>query len=553
MRRRIRSAAALPIFLIAAACAETATDLPTFSRDVAPLVHEHCTVCHRPGEAGPFDLLTYADVKTRGEQIVEVTASGFMPPWLPAPGHARFQGERRLEPAQIELLARWFDGGMIEGDADDLAPAPLYVSGWQLGTPDLELALSEPYTLPADGADVIRNFVIPLPLERPRFVSAVDLRPGNKRIVHHAVLKADRTRGSRRLAGRDPQAGFDGMRMGNAESPGGHVIVWTPGAGPYVMGDGFAVALQPGTDMVLQLHMVPNGKPEPIDARIGIYFTDEPTRHETFAVMLREERIDIPAGATSYAIDDHFELPVPVDLIGIYPHAHYLGKTMRVEAELPDGSRRSLLRIDDWDFNWQGMYRYVEPIRLAAGTTVRMRFTYDNSASNVRNPNIPPRRVVAGNRSSDEMGNLLLQVLPADAADMSRLREAQWIKLLVDDPTDPAAHYNLGVEYARQERYADAVVHYQSVIRVDPEDSGALSALAGSYFKLGEMDAAAEHYERVTRIDSVNAEAHLVLGWIRSRQGAVERAERHYREALRIDPELEPARKALERLRAAGG
>jgi Flp pilus assembly protein TadD len=532
-------------------------------------------------------LLSYRDARPRARQIAEVTRRRTMPPWLPVSGRAELVGARRLPDDRIDLLQRWYEQGAPEGPPAELPPPPRFPEGWQLGEPDLVLELGPGFTLAAEGLDVIRNFVLPAPTSERRWVEGVEIRPGDKRIVHHAVLKVDRTPRSRTLDARDAEPGFDGMEMGNAENPDGHILVWTPGAPPYVAEPGTAWSLDAGDDLVLQLHLVPVGRSVPVGARVGLHLAEGPPRRETFAVVLREDRIDIPAGAREYLVEDRLTLPVDVDAVAIYPHAHYLGKTMRVMARLPDGRERSLLRIDDWDFNWQGMYRYVEPQRLPAGTTVSLRFTYDNSASNPRNPNVPPRRVVGGNRSSDEMGNLALQVIPVDPADLGPLREANWRAMLAKNPQDTGALFNLGVECARRGDHREAATHYERVLRLDPLDVGALVALAGAHVKLGEPARAIERYEAALRLEPDHAHALFVLGWlladggrldeaaarlerslaldpaqplawhrlgvVDARRGDRRRAIEHYREALRLDPDLAVARRDLERALAAAG
>ena len=524
-----------------------------FTRDVAPILFANCVTCHRPGEVAPFPLMTYQDARRHGKQIVMVTESRFMPPWLPVPGYGEFDGARGLSDDERATLRRWYEQSMVEGDPEHLPPLPAFAEDWQLGLPDLVIDMPLEYTLAAEGVDVIRNFVIPSPLPEARFVEAVELRPGNKKTVHHAVLKVDPTGWSRRLDEEDAEPGFPGMTMGNAEAPDGHIMVWTPGATPLPAQPGLAWRLDPGVDLVLQLHMVPSGTVERFRARIGLHFADRPPERGTFAILLRDDGIDIPAGMTGYTIEDSFTLPVPVDVLGIYPHAHYLGKKMRVTATPPGRSVEWLLRIDDWDFNWQGMYRYAEPLRLPAGTTISMEFTYDNSASNVRNPNVPPRRVVSGNRSSDEMGNLALQLEPLNRDDLTLLREAQWLDMLEDDPDDPAAHFNLGVEYARRGMPAEAAAHYERVIRAEPLDQAAHFALAGTYVKLKELSRAVLHYEQVLRINPRKAEAHFLLGWVLADQGRMEQGAEHLEQAIDIAPDHAMAHYRLGVVRAGQG
>lgn len=559
----------------------------TFNRDIAPIVFSNCASCHRPGEVGPFSLLTYQDVRKRARQIVLVTASRYMPPWLPEPGEVALAGRRGLSDDEIARIRRWVEGGLVEGDPAELPALPRFPEGWQLGTPDLVLELPVAYTLAAEGPDVVRNFVIPAPVPAQRWIKTVELRPGNQRIVHHAILKQDTTRYSRRLDEREPGPGFGGMELGNAEYPDGQIIVWTPGSAPHPGMAGVAWSLDHGTDLVLQLHMIPSGKAEEVRPKIGLYFADGPPTVRPYTLLLRNDRIDIPPGERAYVVEDSFMLPVPVKLLGLYPHAHYLAKRMEIFAARPDGSRQQmLLRIERWDFNWQGMYRLEQPLALDRGTTLHMRYSYDNSAANVRNPSHPPRRVTIGNRSSDEMATLALQVLPANDGDLAALRLAQWEDLLRDQPENPVSHYNLGVAYALKGDLAQAVVHYERALGFDPDDSSTHYYLAGAYFKLGDMVRAAEHYAAAVRIDPDFAEAHLVLGFIRYRRGELEpaaveleraiaiepelaqahyylglvreqqgdraRAADHYGRAAALDPAHDEARRALERLRTTG-
>lgn len=510
--------------------------VPTFNRDMAPILFAKCAPCHRPEGAGPFSLLRYADARKRAADIARVTASRYMPPWLPGPGEPPLQGERRLSDHELHLIQQWAELGTPEGEPQDLPPLPDFPSGWALGQPDIVIWMQEAYALAAEGADVIRNFVIPLTLGESRFIRAVELRPGNKRVVHHAVLKVDRTRVSRRLDVHDPQPGFGGMAMGYAAWPEGHAIVWAPGTMPHAGEPGIAWRLDPGTDLVLQLHMVPSGKPEQVRAEIGLHFAREsPTRYP-LGLLLRDEQIDIPAGQQDYIAEDSFMLPVPVSVLSLYPHAHYLGDEMQVWAMLPDGTRQSLLDIPRWDFNWQDLYRYSAPVALPGATTLHMRYVYDNSADNVRNPHQPPRRVVGGNQSADEMATLLVQVLPRDPAERAALEAAQFLEMLRDRPDDVTAHYNLGVLHAERGELAQAAEHYGHVVLLDPQDADAHFGLAAVYARQGSLERAAAHYLQVLALRPDFAEAHFLLGVVRERQGELQPAADHYGRAIGIDP-----------------
>ena len=218
-----------------------------------------------------------------------------MPPWLPEDRYGEFSNRRGLTSAEIDLVQRWVDEGSIEGDSAAPTP-PSWPDEWQLGRPDLIVQLAQPYTLPADGTDVFRNFVVAVPLAAMRYVRGMEFRPDNPRIVHHAVIRVDRTRTSRRLDAEDPEPGYDGMLTDEAISPDGHFLGWTPGRAPVLEAADMAWRLEPGTDVVLQVHLLPTGKPEVAQFHIGFFFTDTPPARTPFMVRLGSETIDIPAG-----------------------------------------------------------------------------------------------------------------------------------------------------------------------------------------------------------------------------------------------------------------
>jgi mono/diheme cytochrome c family protein len=384
---------------------------PTFNRDVAPLVFKNCAACHRPGEVAPFSLLTYADVKKRAEQIKKATASRFMPPWKPLPGHGDFRESRRLSDDQLALFARWVDEGAAEGDAKDLPPAPTFSAGWQLGEPDVVVTLPKAYTVPAEGADIYRNFAIPFEVPAGKYVRAVEFRPSNRKVVHHAILGFDM---SGRVRERDGKDGSPGYTQVNFPAPilPGSLAFWVPGKDSRPLPEGAAVRWPKGADLVLQLHVHPSGKPQVEQSTIGIYFTDEAPRRNLELLLIENKKIDIPAGQNDFRITASRELPLDVELFGIFPHMHMIGKEVKVTARLPDGTETSLLRIDDWDFNWQGYYEYAKPVPLPKGTQVLTEFRHDNSASNPFNPNQPPKRVVYGEETFNEMAIVGLHAFP---------------------------------------------------------------------------------------------------------------------------------------------
>ncbi|HKQ59793.1 MAG TPA: tetratricopeptide repeat protein [Candidatus Polarisedimenticolaceae bacterium] len=524
---------AASLALAAAARAETA---PTFSRDVAPILFARCAPCHHPGGAGPFSLLGYDEARKRARLIGKLTRARYMPPWLPAPGDYALAGVRRLEESEIATIERWVKADAPQGDPADLPPLPTFHADWQLGPPDLIVELTQPYSLPLTGTDVFRSLVIPIPVQGTRWVQSVEVLPGNPRLVHHAVLRIDRTLGSRLRDAEDPEPGFGGMDMGDSQAPDGQLLGWTPGQVAAAGRADLAWRLDPGTDFVLQLHLKPTGKPEQVRPRIGLHFADKPPTRTLWALTLHVEDIDIPAGESRYAIEDSYRLPLPVELLGVYPHAHYLGKELRALAKLPDGTTKKLLDIPRWDFNWQDQYRFAEPVALPAGTTLEMRYTYDNSSQNPRNPSKPPVRVRSGSRSTDEMGTLSFEVLPRKNEDLLVLNAELARQDLARNADDWFAHANLGLALQLQGKLDEAIGHYRRTIALKPQYADAHYRLALALQAQGKLDEAIPEYRQALELKPYAADAHYNLGLALHDRGRLEEAVAEYRRALEIVP-----------------
>ncbi len=420
----------LPLFLFATvltfAARVSAAAPPTFAADVAPIVYANCVSCHRTGEVAPFPLLTYAEVKKHAGQIASVTARRYMPPWKPQPGWGHFVGERRLSDAQIKALADWAAAGAPEGDAAATPRPPTFSSDWKLGQPDLVVKMDKPFTIAPDGdggRDVYRAFVVPLHLDQDQYVTAVEFRPDSRTVIHHALFFLDAAGAGRRreAAEHDGQPGYTTFGGPGIPVTGG-LGGWAPGALPESLPDGWGRAVRRGSDLIVQCHFHPTGKVEVEQATLGLYFAKTPPAHVIAGGNAHTFAINIPAGDASYVRDGTYTVPVDVDLIGITPHAHLLCRDMKGWATLPDGSRQDLIWIADWDFNWQGTYEYDKPVRLPAGTVVHMRYTYDNSAANERNPNVPPKRVHYGEQTTDEMAFLFMELSPVNRSDAAALR-----------------------------------------------------------------------------------------------------------------------------------
>jgi len=568
---------------------------PTFTKDVARIVWTRCASCHRPGDIGPFSLITYDDVRRHATQIASVTASRTMPPWKPLPGRGEFQNERRLSDRELETLQQWIAAGAPEGDQSDLPPPPSWGAGWQLGAPDLVVQMADAFTVPADGADVFRTFVIPIPSSGVRYVRAIEFRPGNSRVVHHANLGIDRTRSSRHLDARDPEPGYAGGMERDARYPEGQLLGWTPGQAPHAVPEGTQWRLEPGSDLVAQLHLQPTGKPETVQVSAGFHFTDTPPTRMPIGLRMGSETIDIPAGAREYAIEDSYRLPVDAQVVAVQPHAHNLARRMEATASLPDGTTRWLIAIDDWDFRWQDVYRYKSPIALPKGTTIAMRFTYDNSAANPRNPHHPPTRVVWGQNTSDEMGDLWLQVLAASAADEKTLADdfrrkaskedlAAYTGLLRREPANPLrhdavaqlyldagrldeaiaefraslqlngqsapTHYNLGYALAARGRRAEAIAELEAALQLDPDYALAHNNLGALLEVSGQTAEARAHFERAVALRPDNVEAHANLGQLLSAAGELAAAAREFSAVIELRPDHVQALAGLAWIRA---
>lgn len=583
--------AALSVALGSASVGASRLETVTFSEHVAPILFARCAPCHRPEGVAPFPLLTYDDVKRRAQSIAEATADRAMPPWPPEPGYGEFAGERRLSTREIETIQRWVRSGAPEGDRRKLPPPPAHASGWHLGEPDLVVTMAEPYLLPAGGHDLFRTAVLPVPITATRYVRAIEFRPGNPRVVHHAIVHVDRSGASRgpHPADQGPAAG--GMIFTDGDAPEGHFLGWSPGQIPTMGPEDLAWPLEQGSSLIVQLHLMPAGRPETIQASVGLFFAKGPPARVGLGLQLGSYALDIPPGDPAYVVEDAYALPVDVELHAIYPHAHYLGKEIQAWATLPDGTRRWLIWIRRWDFDWQGEYRYATPVVLPKGTTIAMRFTYDNSAANPRNPATPPRRVRYGGGSSDEMANLWMQVVPrtagelailrADAARKAAMRHADGYRAMLERepgkagihralgfaylragepaqawrhladaarlaPQDASVHYALGNLEAGRRNVAAAAAQFRRAIELQPDFAEAVNNLGVMVQILGDLDEALRLYREAVALDPDYAEARNNLGVMLQAQGRLDEAIEQFREALRLRPDYELARENLD-------
>ncbi len=478
-----------------------------------------------------------------------------MPPWPPEPNHGDFAGDRHLTDAQIKLIADWVKQGAPEGKPAEAPAPPHFTEGWQLGVPDLIIRMPQPYHLGTTETDVWRNFIVPTGLKDTKYVRAVELRLDHPLAVHHANIVLDRAQTLRKRDGKDGQPGFPGMDVtteaaANDFDPDSHLLVWKPGTVPMTEPADMSWRLDQGTDLILNLHMKPTGKAESIQAEIGLYFSDHaPTKFPMLVQLEHDGAIDVPAGQTS-SVTDELVLPVDVEVLSIYPHAHFLGKVMEAWATLPDGSRRWLIRIPDWDINWQAVYEYKSPVSLPKGTTLAMKITYDNTDSNPRNPNHPPKRVVSGDRGEDEMGHIWLQLLPKPEGSGQKearlaIQEAVMRRRLVKYPADFLAHYNLGAVLQLRGKLGEAILQYQDALRGEPENVTARNSMATALLLEDRVPDAIRELRETLRIDPSYLNARYNLAHTLADTGDLDGAAKEYAILLEQKPDDAEAQAGL--------
>lgn len=527
----------------------------TYSRQIAPILYKNCSNCHHTGGPGPFPLTSYAEAKRWGGLMEEVTQSRYMPPWLPEPGHEEFAGNRRLPDEEIALIKHWVQAGMPEGDPTEAPKPPVYTSAWQLGPPDLVLEFDSPIQIPASGSDLFLNIILPVPGTRTHWIRAMEIKPGSPRVVHHANLILDRTASLRRLHPLDWKQGIPGMDInvdaGESFDPDSHFLEWKPDSAALVEPPGMQWRLDPGNDLVLNMHLKPTGKVETVRARIGLYFATGPATEFPMLLQLEHDAaLDIPAGDANFVVEDQLALPEDVDLLAVYPHAHYLGKRLEGWAALPGGKRLELIVIPSWDIDRQAIYRFARPVFLPRGSVVHMRYSYDNSAANPKNPNWPPIRVKAGNRSVDEMGHLWLQVLPRTTAGAkgdarAPLMRAWMENQLRKNPADDTALFNLASLDMSTGDLATAAALYRRASQLRPHDVRVTTALGAALFKAGEWQQARAQFQSAVAQDGNYTDARFDLGLVDLQHGEYVEADQQFRALLAENPEDAAARTGL--------
>jgi mono/diheme cytochrome c family protein len=403
-----------------------AEEAPTWNGEIGALIYENCASCHRPGQGAPFSLLSFDDASKRAQMIAAVVEQGVMPPWHPTQGREMFLEGRALSAAQIKKISAWAEAGAPEGKEQPAPTAPAFPEGWKLGKPDLIVTMNGTFTVPADGPDIYRSFIGHLDLPDDRWVTAVELKSTAPEVTHHVLFFASDSISLRAQDGKDGQAGFRSMGFQRNSTLGG----WAVGGQPHFLPEGLGRPLPKHTDFVFNSHFHPDGREHTVSLSVGLHFAKKKPERTIFDFQVpplygRFSNIDIAPGQANWVLEDKFEVPTDIELVSVAGHAHYICRSMKAWAVLPDGAGEKLLfEIKDWDFNWQERYTYRDRLVLPKGSVIHCRIVYDNSAENPNNPFSPPQRITWGLESTDEMGSVIFNALTARESDLPDFKRA---------------------------------------------------------------------------------------------------------------------------------
>ncbi|MEM6632108.1 MAG: T9SS type A sorting domain-containing protein [Bacteroidota bacterium] len=396
----------------------------TYTRDIAPIIYANCAECHRTGEIGPMPLTQYEEVKNWAEMIEYVTSIRYMPPWKADRAYSRFLGERFLTDSEIDKISKWVTQGMPQGNAQDETPFPDFPKGSQIGEPDLVLSFSEAFLHKGNNSDQYQVFVLPTGLKEDKILKAIELRPGNRSIVHHALFGLDTSGEARELDAETPEYGFEDFG-GFGVEPLRQYPAYAPGSRPKIYPLGAGQKIEANADLLVQMHYAPVPTDEWDSSSVNLFFADatETIDREVethlmlpFQNVLVNGPFLIPPGreTTFHGI---WTLEEKISMLGIAPHMHLLGKDWTVYAISPEGDTTNLILIEDWDFNWQTYYFFQEYKVLEKGSQIHAFATYDNTEANPLNPNSPPQWMSWGEKTTEEMYYLALMYAPYKAGD----------------------------------------------------------------------------------------------------------------------------------------
>jgi len=369
----------------------------TFAKDVAPILYSNCISCHRPGEVAPMSLRSYDEVRPWARSIKQKVQSKQMPPWFADPAHGAFKNDARLTDQQIDTIVKWVDAGAPRGNPADEPKPPVLTEGWQLGEPDYVITLPT-VNVPAEGNDIFPTPNLTIDIPEDHWIRAVEIRPSNREVTHHSVLF---------MAG-----GLGGGMVG--QSGFVNVLgVWAVGTPPTVYPEGVGRWIRKGQQLRTNLHYHPNGKAQTDTTRVGLYFGRGELKKEVASAVAGDISFKIPAGAKNHEMRALYVIDQDINIVSYFPHMHFRGKDMTLTATLPGGRKQTLLRVPNYDFNWQLYYFPQEPVPLPRGTVIEAVSHYDNSADNPNNPD-PTKDVTFGEQSTNEMMFGVFDFTPKD-------------------------------------------------------------------------------------------------------------------------------------------
>ena len=386
--------------------------VPTFTKDVAPILLKNCAGCHRPGEIAPMSLLTYEDARPWAKAIRDEVADGTMPPWHADAPHGTFLNERVLTVAEKDTIVKWANGGAPKGDPRDMPPAPAFPEGWTVGTPDVVFEMPEAYELPADGTIQYEYFYLPTSFTEPKWVKSIEVRPGNREVVHHVLVYYRAQPDMQRTSvlrfspsARMPAQRAPGIRNNPPQQglpPRRLLATYAPGTVAQIAPEGTAFRLEPGGIIELQMHYTTKGERATDRTRIGLVFSSERAPLEVRPGQFLNGQFTLPAGAADVAVEADVEFLQDTTVWGIFPHTHLRGKKWEYKMILPDGTSQPVLSVPNYDFNWQTYYMFKEPLRVPKGAKIVSTAWYDNSPANRSNPD-PKMDVKWGDQTWEEM------------------------------------------------------------------------------------------------------------------------------------------------------
>ncbi len=380
---------------------------PTWSADVANILYKNCTSCHHAGSIAPFELMTYSSGKKYAFSIKSDVLNNIMPPWPPDYNFQRYAHERILTQTEISTIVDWVNGGMISGDTTTVT-APVYSSNWLIQTPDLSVKIPT-YTSTANTSDVYRCFVIPTGVSANKYIQEMEVIPGNGSIVHHVLVFSDNGTTCTSLDNADPLPGYTNAG-GTGDANSKLIGTWVPGQGKIELPNGFGLKLPANAKIVLQIHYPAGSSGAEDSTRINFKYSTTTTPREVFvnnpldnfSSSLKDGPLYIPANGTK-TFHEQYTVPTNLTFFTTQPHMHLIGKQIKSYGVTPLNDTINFIKIDDWNFHWQGQYTFQHAMKVPTGTVLYAEAFYDNTTANADNPSSPPQNVFAGENTTDEM------------------------------------------------------------------------------------------------------------------------------------------------------